>query len=90
MINSGNAQKELAAIRALMSRAFNSADPQEWSMVVRNAMRRIDKVIERLQQEPAKIGRKGGAKTAERGPEYFRQIAAMRKTKSGGRPKKSP
>jgi hypothetical protein len=27
-------------------------------------------------------------KTAERGPEYFKQIAAMRTTRGGGRPRK--
>lgn len=37
----------------------------------------------------AALGAKGGKKTAERGPEYFRKIAAMRKTRAGGRPKKS-
>ena len=36
----------------------------------------------------ATLGKKGGLRTAERGPEYFRKIAAMRKTRSGGRPKK--
>ena len=36
----------------------------------------------------AALGAKGGKKTAERGPDYFRKIAAMRKTRSGGRPKK--
>lgn len=36
----------------------------------------------------AMLGSKGGAKTAERGPEYFKKIAAMRKTRAGGRPKK--
>jgi len=35
------------------------------------------------------LGAKGGAKTAQRGPEYFAKIAAMRKTKAGGRPKKT-
>ncbi len=34
------------------------------------------------------IGRKGGAKTAERGPDYFRKIQALRKKRGGGRPKK--
>jgi hypothetical protein len=34
-------------------------------------------------------GRIGGRKTAKRGPEYFRQIAAQRKTFGGGRPKGS-
>jgi hypothetical protein len=33
------------------------------------------------------LGQRGGQKTAERGSEYFRQIAAKRKTKAGGRPK---
>jgi hypothetical protein len=34
------------------------------------------------------LGQRGGQKTAERGPDYFKKIAAMRKTKSGGRPGK--
>jgi hypothetical protein len=34
------------------------------------------------------LGQRGGQKTAERGgPDYFKKIAAMRKTKAGGRPK---
>jgi enoyl-CoA hydratase/carnithine racemase len=37
----------------------------------------------------AALGAKGGTKTAERGAEYFKQIAGMRKTKAGGRPKKA-
>lgn len=37
----------------------------------------------------AVLGAKGGGETAKRGPEYFRMIAAMRKTKAGRRPKKS-
>jgi hypothetical protein len=35
------------------------------------------------------LGRKGGTATAKRGSEYFRQIAAQRKTRAGGRPRKS-
>jgi hypothetical protein len=34
------------------------------------------------------LGQRGGMKTAERGSEYFRQIAAKRKKKSGGRAKR--
>jgi hypothetical protein len=37
----------------------------------------------------ASLGRKGGSKTAERGAEYFKQIASLRKTKAGGRPKRT-
>ncbi len=32
------------------------------------------------------LGRRGGRVTAKRGPDYFRKIAAMRKTRAGGRP----
>jgi len=43
-----------------------------------------------LTEKPAAVlGAKGGKKTAERGPEYFKKIAAMRKTRAGGRPKTS-
>jgi len=34
------------------------------------------------------LGRKGGEATAIRGPDYYRKIAAKRKTFSGGRPRK--
>lgn len=33
------------------------------------------------------LGQRGGLKTAERGSDYFRKIAAKRKTHAGGRPK---
>jgi len=36
----------------------------------------------------AQLGKKGGATTAKRGSEYFRQLAAKRKTRAGGRPRK--
>jgi hypothetical protein len=43
-----------------------------------------------LTEKPAAIlGAKGGKVTAKRGPEYFAKIAAMRKTRAGGRPPKS-
>jgi len=35
------------------------------------------------------LGRKGGKATAEKGPEYYRKLQAMRKEHKGGRPKKS-
>jgi hypothetical protein len=36
----------------------------------------------------AVMGRKGGASIAKRGPDYFRDLAAKRKTRAGGRPRK--
>lgn len=42
-----------------------------------------------LQESPAAtLGAKGGKETAKRGPDYFRKIAAKRKTFAGGRPAK--
>jgi hypothetical protein len=42
-----------------------------------------------MEESPAaKLGAKGGKQTAKRGSEYFRQIAAKRKTHAGGRPTK--
>src|SRR3954451_8047800 len=41
-----------------------------------------------IEQTPAAfLGSLGGQQTAKRGPEYYAKIAAMRKTRSGGRPK---
>ena len=34
------------------------------------------------------MGRKGGAAMAKRGSDYFRKLAARRKTHGGGRPRK--
>jgi hypothetical protein len=57
---SGDAtQKELAAIRASLSQAIESADPQEWPKVVRKTVRRIQLVIERL--DKAQSGKKKSA-----------------------------
>jgi hypothetical protein len=40
-----------------------------------------------LPSSAASLGQRGGQKTAERGAEYFRKIAAKRKSHRGGRPK---
>lgn len=37
----------------------------------------------------AALGQKGGSATAQRGSEYFRELAAKRRTRSGGRPRKA-
>ena len=48
----------------------------------------LSKQLARKRPDAVSLGAKGGQKTAERGPEYFAKIAAMRKTRAGGRPKK--
>jgi hypothetical protein len=62
----------------------------ERSPLVDKVLRRLDLLTERVNSVAEDRGRKGGLKTAERGPDYFRQIAAKRKTRAGGRPKKQP
>jgi hypothetical protein len=43
-----------------------------------------------LTESPAvTLGKLGGRKIAERGSDYFRKLAAKRKTRAGGRPRKS-
>ncbi len=42
-----------------------------------------------IPQTAAEMGAKGGKKTAQRGPEYYRELAAKRKTRGGGRQKSS-
>lgn len=48
-----------------------------------------DDLLAKPAASAASLGKRGGLKTAERGPEYFRKIAAQRKTRAGGRPKKT-
>ena len=42
--------------------------------------------LAKRQPDAAALGAKGGSKTAERGPEYYSTIAAMRVNRKGGRP----
>ena len=54
--------------------------------LMQSIMALTDDLIERT--PAAVLGALGGQKTAERGSEYYRELAAKRKTKAGGRPKK--
>jgi hypothetical protein len=45
---------------------------------------------ENLTLAAVELGRKGGRKTAERGPEYYAEIQAKREKRGGGRPKNPP
>ena len=49
----------------------------------------VRRTADPLKAGAAALGAKGGTKTAERGPEYFAKIAAMRKNRKGGRPRKA-
>jgi hypothetical protein len=53
-----------------------------------SAMALADDLLASAKTPAAALGRKGGSVTAKRGSEYFRQLAAKRKTLGGGRPRK--
>src|SRR5580698_8263173 len=54
-----------------------------------NAALALSKHLATREPDAAALGAKGGKATlASKGPEYFKRISAMRKTKAGGRPRK--
>ena len=57
--------------------------------LLRAALALTDDLLSQTKEPAAKaLGRKGGTVTAKRGSEYFRQLAARRKSHGGGRPRK--
>jgi hypothetical protein len=75
-------------IRNMLTEARTAETYEQRAPLIEKAISRLDALERRVLGAAQERGRKGGTKTAERGPEYFRKIAAMRKTKGGGRPKK--
>jgi hypothetical protein len=78
----------IAAVRNLALQIKSTEAYPQREALQEKIVRRLDLLEERLKSAAEDRGRKGGSKTAERGPDYFRQIAAMRKTRGGGRPPK--
>jgi len=57
--------------------------------LIRTASALADDIAKQEHLTPAAVmGHKGGSTTAQRGSDYFRQLAARRKVKAGGRPRK--
>ena len=57
--------------------------------LLRSALALTDDLLNTAKMPAAAVlGSKGGAQTAKRGSDYFRQLAAKRKTLGGGRPRK--
>ena len=88
-------KNDLSALRGIVGAAHDLLRttnlPEERSQrayeFLTAALHLIDGLLE--ESPAATLGAKGGKETAKRGSEYFRQIAAKRKTRAGGRPKKS-
>ncbi|HYL74711.1 MAG TPA: hypothetical protein VEU96_10935 [Bryobacteraceae bacterium] len=75
-------------LSAVLCQAQEAPTLEESRALIAEAIQRTERLSKAVLTAPVKRGRKGGTKTAERGPDYFRQIAAMRKTRAGGRPRK--
>ena len=57
--------------------------------ILRSAQVLADDLLKQTKMPAAAaLGQRGGAQTAKRGSDYFRQLAAKRRTRAGGRPKK--
>lgn len=56
--------------------------------LIAEALQRVERLSKVVLTAAEKRGRMGGTETAKRGPEYYRDIAAKRKTFAGGRPRK--
>lgn len=88
---------DLIALRNLISEAdlllSTLTLPEGRAERARDLLAAALKLSEHLVTAPAPsavaLGKRGGLKTAERGPDYFKKIAAMRKTRAGGRPRKT-
>jgi len=100
MAASPSARRDLKAVRNLINQADLSlaliSDPHPSIVSARESLNAAmalskdlaDRFADTVKAGAAAMGQKGGTKTAERGPEYFAQIAAMRKNRKGGRPRK--
>jgi hypothetical protein len=78
-----------AKLSACLNRALEASTLEDSRQAIAEAIQRAERLMKAVSTAAIRRGRKGGSKTAERGPEYFRKIAAMRKTRAGGRPKKT-
>lgn len=89
---------ELATLKRLISEAdhileTSPALPQNRTAAARESLAAAIALADDLLKQAklpaaAALGRKGGASMAKRGSDYFRQLAARRKTHGGGRPRK--
>jgi hypothetical protein len=79
----------LAAIKDRLETALDDMPDGRARTNILAALGMLDDVIEGGKGIAAsQLGQLGGSVTAKRGPDYFRQLAARRKTHGGGRPRK--
>ena len=91
-------RSELAALKNLLSQADRILEtapalPENRTAACReflaSALAITDDLLKQAKTPSAvALGRKGGSVIAKRGSDYFRKLAAKRKTHGGGRPRK--
>ena len=91
-------RSELSALKNLLSQAdrileTSPALPQNRTGACRELLTSALAITDDLLKQTklpaaAALGRKGGLVSAKRGSDYFRKLAAKRKTHGGGRPRK--
>jgi hypothetical protein len=88
-------QKDLRALQRMISQAelvlATIPNPHPSIARSRELLKAASGLSEDLATRPPEsvaLGAIGGKITAKRGPEYFAEIAAMRKVRAGGRPRK--
>jgi hypothetical protein len=86
-------RRDVKALRRLINQAYvvlaTISDPHPSIASAReslNAALALSSDLLKRQPDAVALGSLGGKKTAERGPDYFRKLAAMRKERKGGRP----
>jgi hypothetical protein len=83
------AHADVKHIAKLLAAPLSDEDRKACAKRAERTIERLHQAAHTLSMNPASLlGQIGGNKTAERGSEYFKQIAAMRKTRAGGRPRK--
>jgi hypothetical protein len=99
LLSSVPKKQGLQALRNMVGEALTILEtttlPQSRAERARELLSASVKLADALLEEnpAAQLGAKGGKATAkrmlERDPDYYKRIAAMRKTKGGGRPRKT-
>jgi len=83
------AHADVQHIAALLAVPLSEQNRKACLRKAQHAGRLLHQAATAISITPASLlGSIGGKKTAERGPDYFRKIAAMRKTRAGGRPRR--
>lgn len=94
-MSSASTRRDLKALHRLINQAdlvlATIPDPNSSIRSARESLMAalaLSKDLVKREPDAVALGSKGGSVTAQRGPEYYAKIGAMRKNRRGGRPRK--